>query len=205
VGHAVFFQGRVEETTGWYAALRQSARRRGNGQHMGWALALQGRALLMAGSASEAVPLLEEARLRLQPLADQMSIAMCEGLLASAYRAAGRMAELDEVAAALEARLRGPVLPLAPCLHAYLAAAELAFFRWDQALAPAAEAARAARTAARRLDRFARLFPLARPAALAVRAAIARRLGDRIRSDRLQAQALRRADELGLSPPPSLI
>src|SRR6185369_6786180 len=59
-------------------------------------------------------------------LADALSIAMCEGLLASAYLGDGRLDEARALTAALAPRLGGAVLPLAPCLHAYLAAAEVA-------------------------------------------------------------------------------
>ena len=199
VGHALYFQGRFEETARWYTSLHQSARRRGNSQHMGWALTLQARALLMLGRTAEAVPLLEEGRLLLAPLADRMSIAMCEGLLASAYLLAGRPDDARNVTATLTPRLRGPVLPLAPCLHGYLGALSVALADCPPGATPDPGVRRSVRAAARRLRRFAQVFPLAQPAALMMGAALARRDGDRSRAARLQQQALLRASVLHLA------
>jgi eukaryotic-like serine/threonine-protein kinase len=199
VGHAVFFQGRVEEAGDRYAALFESARRRANRQHMGWALALRARSLLTLGRAGEAVPLLEEARLLLAPLADDLSIFMCEGLLASAYLATDRGRDAEQVAAALEPRLRQAVLPLAPCVHGYVGAGAVALRCWDRAGAADAAWPRTARLAARGLSRFARMFPMARPAALAMRAAVSARDGGRLRAARLYRRALQEAGALGMS------
>jgi eukaryotic-like serine/threonine-protein kinase len=199
VGHAMFFQGRLEETAQWYGELHESARRRANHQHMGWGLALQARSLILLGRAAQAAPLLEEARLLLAPLADRLSIVMCEGLLASAYLASGRLDDARRVAATLTPRLRGAPMPLAACIHGYTGSAAVALALWRSGGTPDGEGRRAARLATRRLWRFARMFPLARPAALAMSAAFAAQEGDGDRAARLCGLARQKAHALGLS------
>jgi tetratricopeptide (TPR) repeat protein len=197
VGHAIFFQGRIEEAGAWYRSLANSARRRANRQHLGWGLALEARSLLETGRAAEAVPLLEEARATLAGLADALSIAMCEGLLASAYLGDGRLDGARALTGTFAPRLAGAVLPLAPCLHAYLAAAEVALACCVRA--PADRAARdAARTAARDLRRFARMFPFARPASLRIRAEVAAQAGSRRKTAALARRGLHQAKALGI-------
>jgi tetratricopeptide (TPR) repeat protein len=200
VGHAIFFQGRVEEAGDWYQALADSARRRANRQHMGWGLALEARSLLAAGQSDRAVVLLEEARdvLAGLGLADALSIAMCEGLLASAYLADGRTESARAVTAALAPRLCGAVLPLAPCLHAYLAAAEVALASWQGGTAEG-PARTAVQTAARDLRRFARMFPIARPASLRIQAEVAARAGSRRRAAALARRGVHQAKALGIT------
>jgi hypothetical protein len=195
VGHAVFFQGRVEEAGDRYRLLAESARRRANKQHAGWGLALEARSLLELGRSADALVLLQEARPLLAALADALSIAMCEGLLASACLAEGRLPEAREVAAALAPKLAGAVLPLAPCLHAYVGACEVAL-AWPDG--PDARAG--ARGAVRNLRRFARMFPIARPAALRVEAAVAIREGKPGRAARLARRSLQQARALGMVP-----
>jgi hypothetical protein len=198
VGHAIFFQGRTEEAGAWYQSLANSARRRANRQHLGWGLALEARSLLETGRAAEAVPLLEEARAALVGLADALSIAMCEGLLASAYLGDGRLDGALALTATFAPRLAGAVLPLAPCLHAYLAAAEVALACCVRA--PDDQGARdAARTASRDLRRFARMFPIARPASLRIRAEVAAQAGSRRKTAALARRGLQQAKALGIS------
>jgi eukaryotic-like serine/threonine-protein kinase len=197
VGHAIFFQGRIEEAGAWYQSLANSARRRANRQHLGWGLALEARSLLETGRAAEAVPLLEEARATLAGLADALSIAMCEGLLASAYLGDGQLDGARALTATLASRLAGAVLPLAPCLHAYLAAAEVALA--CRVRAPDDQGARdAARTASRNLRRFARMFPIARPASLRIRAEVAAQAGSRRKTAALAQRGLHQAKALGI-------
>ena len=197
VGHAIFFQGRIEEAGAWYQSLANSARRRANRQHLGWGLALEARSLLETGRAAEAVPLLEEARATLAGLADALSIAMCEGLLASAYLGDGQLDGARALTATLAPRLAGAVLPLAPCLHAYLAAAEVALA--CRVRAPDDQGARdAARTASRDLRRFARMFPIARPASLRIRAEVAAQAGSRRKTAALARRGLHQAKALGI-------
>jgi len=197
VGHALYFQGRFEESCTCYSALLESARRRANQQHIGWALTLQARSLLALGRANEAVPLLEQAHPLLAPLADRLSIVMCEGLLATTYLATDRFLDAQTVAAGLETRLRGSILPLLPCLHGYVGAAAVALASWKGSTDDPAR--RQARIAARRLWRFARRFRMARPFALAVRAAVATRGGRPRQATRWDRKAIQEARAVGLS------
>jgi hypothetical protein len=143
--------------------------------------------------------LLQQARPLLAPLVDRLSIVMCEGLLITGYLAAGRLAEAQAVGAELAPKLEGAVLPLAPCLHGYVGAAQVALASWDQAGAGDRRARQAARAAARRLRRFAGMFPMARPAALSIRAAVARREGHAARAAGYARRALAEAQALGMS------
>jgi len=122
---------------------------------------------------------------------------MCEGLLASAYLGDGQLDGALALTATLAPRLAGAVLPLAPCLHAYLAAAEVALACCVRA--PDDRAARdAARTAARDLRRFARMFPFARPASLRIRAEVAAQAGSRRKTAALARRGLQQAKALGI-------
>ena len=198
VGHAIFFQGRIEEAGAWHQSLANSARRRANRQHLGWGLALEARSLLETGRAAEAVPLLEEARATLAGLADALSIAMCEGLLASAYLGDGQLDGARALTATLapaagRCRAAAGALPA----QAYLAAAEVALA--CRVRAPDDQGLRdAARTASRDLRRFARMFPIARPASLRIRAEVAAQAGSRRKTAALAQRGLHQAKALGI-------
>lgn len=182
--HAVYFSGRFGEARSRYQQVLESARARGNVQHEAWGLYLLGRSDLALGEVELATTELEHAWRLLDTVADRFSTVMCGGLLAQAYLAKRDLEAAAQLAHTLDRQLAGPVIPLAPCVHGYIGVAEVylalgAHRRIDAAIR------RAAQTAARRLTRFARAFPMAEPAALRVSAKCAQ-------VDDLTALAVRR-------------
>jgi len=159
--HAHYFGGDVARAAAGFEAVLASARARTNAQHIGWGLFLTARSSLAMGRVADAVPPLEEARRILTPLADRSSIAICEGLLATAYVRAGDHGAAAAVLGDLMPRLSGGPMPLPPCIDAYQGAAEAAVILWRTDRASRARE-RDARRAVRGLERFASLFPFAR-------------------------------------------
>ena len=120
--HAAYYRGDVAGAAAGFRTVLASARDRTNVQHFGWGLFLTARSALASGRVDEAVATLEQARGVLQPIADRSSIAICEGLLATAY---ARRGDLDAAAGVLRGllpRLVHGVMPLPPCFDAYLGA-----------------------------------------------------------------------------------
>ena len=146
------------------------------------------RSLLVLGRAGEALPLLEEGRLLAGAAGRPPLHRHVRGAAGHAptWRA-GRLADAEAGRGHLDRR--GCAAPCCPSRPA--CTATWARWRWPSPPGSEAETAigrRAGRPASppRRLSRFARMFPMARPAALAMRAAIAAREGDRDRAARLR-------------------
>ncbi|MGH7295932.1 MAG: hypothetical protein ACRELB_13405, partial [Polyangiaceae bacterium] len=167
--HADYYRGDVETAAVGFEAVLASARARTNVQHLGWGLFLTARSALAQGRTAEAVTSLEEARRLLRPSADRSSIAICEGLLATAYLRAQDLEGAAAVLADLLPRLTRGAMPLPPCLDAYLGAAETAIGLW-RARRDDGSREVDARRAVGALARFSRLFPFARPATHRLRA-----------------------------------
>ena len=162
--HARFYRGEVTSASEGFAVVLASARERTNVQHIGWALFAMARSSLALGQNDHALGLLEEARDILRPSSDRYSIAICEGLLATAYVRMGSFQPADAVLEELMARFALGAMPLPPCFDAYLGAAEVAFALWRANPADRVMARRARRALAE-LQRFARSFPMARASA----------------------------------------
>ena len=207
--HADYYRGDVKAADAGFEVVLASARDRKNVQHIGWGLFLTARSALAEGRVDEAVSSLEEARRLLRPSADRSSIAICEGLLATAYL---RAEALDSAAAVLEEllpRLARGAMPLPPCFDAYVGAGEVAVALWrvDRG---SRDRERDARVAVRALGRFALLCPIAKAPWLRLRgemlalrgrrsAALAELRASRTLADalgmKLEASAARRAEE----------
>jgi len=172
VANTLYFEGRFREAEERCDALLESARQRANVQHLAWGSFLKGRSLLGLGRSNEALGFLEQGYGPLREVHDFVSLVMCEGLLAKALLATGQTQRAVEVADALleRTRRRGIVL-LAQCLDGYAALAEVYLTVWERegthASAILKESARRATTV---LGRFARIFRIAKPAAMRCRA-----------------------------------
>ena len=156
-----------------FEAVLASARARTNVQHLAWGLFLTARSALAADRAEEAVASLAEARPLLPPMADRPSLAIAEGLLAAASVRAPDAGAASAVHAGILPRLSAR-RDAAPTLLRRLSRRRRGGRR-SLKRAPIGEngeRAHDARRAVRALERFARLFPLARPAAHRLRAAI---------------------------------
>ncbi len=197
VSHADYYRGDTAAAATGFEAVLASARDRKNVQHIGWGLFLTARSALAEGRTADAVPPLEEARRVLEPIADRSSIAICEGLLATAHARAGAMDAATAVLGALLPRLTGGVMPLPPCFDAYVGASEAAVTLWRHDRNSAARA-RDARLALRALGRFARLCPFARAPLMRLRGEVLA-LRDRRRAGLAQLRASQAlADTLGM-------
>jgi tetratricopeptide (TPR) repeat protein len=172
--HALYYRGAGEEALACYRAIVDSARGRANAQHLAWGLCLSARSHLALGRVEEAVACMAEARVHVAQISDRMSAALCDGLLAEVLVRAGRVEEAARVARLLMPRLKGPPLPLAPCLHAYAGVTEALIAAWE-------EGDRRARAevppALSKLAAFAGVFPIAVPAALRALGRAARAAG----------------------------
>ncbi len=209
VAHAEYYRGEVQIASAGFEVVLESARHRKNVQHIGWGLFLTARSAIAEGRVDEALPSLEAARKMLQPSADRSSIAICEGLLATAHLRSGNLEAAASVFSDLLPRLSHGVMPLPPCFDAYVGAAEVAVALW-RADRRSRKRARDARLALRALSRFALLCPFAkaplrrlRGEVLALRhrhdAALAELRASRTLADRLgmklESTAARRAEE----------
>ncbi len=201
VAHALYYSGHVEEAERRYEKILESARKRESAQHVGWGLFLKARSQLAQGKAEGAIELLTEARALLRPLPDRLSLSICEGLLAQALLATDRLREATEVCRALGGRTSGPVLALAPCVHAYEAMVGVAVAQWSRSTGREAKQWRTkALKACRDLGRFARMFPIGVPARLRSLAQCAELDQRPERARRLLAESRLSAQALGMSP-----
>jgi tetratricopeptide (TPR) repeat protein len=168
VANTLYFEGRFLDAAARCDALLDSARQRMNVQHLAWGSFLKGRSLLAIGRSGEAMALLEQGYGPLREVHDFVSLVMCEGLLAKALLVTGHTQRALEVADVLleRTRRRGIVL-LAQCLDGYAALADVYLTVWEREGARASPVLRAAaRRATTVLGRFARIFGIAKPAAL---------------------------------------
>jgi hypothetical protein len=161
--HARYYRGEVTLASAGFEVVLASARERTNRQHIGWALFAIARSSLALGQDHHAVRPLEEARDLLRTSSDRYSIAICEGLLATAYVKTKAFEAADAVLEELMPRLALGPMPLPPCFDAYLGAAEASFALWRRSPLDRKLARRAAR-ALHELRRFAAAFPMARAA-----------------------------------------
>jgi hypothetical protein len=152
---------------------------------------------LALGDVSSAREEIERGYERLLPTRDFVSLVMCEGLLAKARwhdgDADGAAGAADALDAGLAARR---MVPLAQCLNGYDALADVRLRLW--ARRHDAASATAAARAVRVLRRFARLYPIAAPAAAR---AVARRSWLLRRPHRARsawARSVRLAVQLGM-------
>ena len=194
--HAVFFSGRLGDARRDYQQVFESARARGNRQHEAWGLFLLGRSDLAMGCLALATDELERAYALLPQLADRFSVAICCGLLGQAYLARGDLRGAERVAAELDELTRS-VLPLAPCVHGYVGAADVRLAVAERDRADGRSRA-AAGVAARNLTRFARTFPMARAASLRIRARVDLLHDDVVRANKRLRRSVASARKHGM-------
>jgi tetratricopeptide (TPR) repeat protein len=169
LGHALYHQGHIEEADKQFLAVLNTARARSNPHHVAWGLFLQGRSMLALGRAADALPLFEEAHSMLAPIFSRDHTAvMCEGPRALTYLAIGDASRTREIALALWQALQDrPPPPVGAIVDAYEGAASAFLGLWAlEDATPRSRGASIAQNACSLLTRFARRFPLARPAAL---------------------------------------
>jgi tetratricopeptide (TPR) repeat protein len=197
VGHALHFSGRLGEARSRYEQVLGWSRERANIQHEAWSLYLIGRNELVTGDAAHAADMLDRARGILREVSDRFSAVMCNGLLAQARLACGDLEGAEALALELHELLRGPPVPLAPCLHGYVGAAEVSLALWGRRRYEA-PARRAAAESCARLRRFGRTFPVAVPAALRLDARRLMLEGARAKAVKLLTASARSARDLAM-------
>ena len=179
--HAVYYEGHIAAARQQYERVHDSARARGNAQHEAWGLYLMGRSDLARGEIELALDELAHAHGLLSNVSDRFSAVMCGGLRAEAFLANDDLDAARTVAHSLEPLIANKIVPLAPCVHGYVGRARVLI-----ELSARAGEDSALRTAARSacddLSRFARVFPMARSAALRLRARQERLEGQRARA-----------------------
>jgi tetratricopeptide (TPR) repeat protein len=164
----LFYAGEIDRANRAIAHTGESADRRAHSQHVAWSHFLRARSALVTGDLDLAIAECAQALPLLTPLPDILSLAMCEGTYAAALWRAGQREESIALADQLARRLadgRGPLI--SQCLDGYGALAEVYLSRLEEAAdGPERErAAAAAKSACRSLRWFARVFPMAVPAA----------------------------------------
>jgi eukaryotic-like serine/threonine-protein kinase len=184
--HVEFYTGRVVEAEEHFEELLRSARSRGSQQHETWALFSIARSKIAGGKVSEAHPLLISARDALSRKPELQSEIICYGLLAEAEARLSREADALQAADATVERIARARPTGFAALEGYRGA--LAAYL---ALGMDSRAA----SVTRALAKFARVFPMARPALLIAEGELLLRRGARFRARRAfeRASVLARA------------
>jgi tetratricopeptide (TPR) repeat protein len=168
LANSCYYQGLFAEAEAGSRAVLQSAEHRANAEHLAWGLFLTGRSLVALGRLREAVDYLRRGHARIVDVGDLSSMIMCEGSLARALLYGGDTDQAAALAEVLWRRLRALRAPIPgpQCLDAYGALPEVYLALWESRRDAAATFGEGARWACRELRRFARMVPMAQPAAL---------------------------------------
>ena len=197
---ADFYPGRFEATLPRYHDIRTSARARGNKVHDAWGAYGSARSLIPLGRLHEAIALARESIDLLRGMGDRCSEMSAHGLLASALLDRG---DLDGARAAADevGRLAVGTQPTVFSEGSgYEGAAVVQLRLWERAGGrmrrfAASPEELAARDAVATMSRFARVFPLGRPASLRLEGTFASLSGNRGRALRRWTKSLEAADE----------
>jgi len=188
--HGYFFAGRFEESLALSLEILEGAQGRGNRHHVAWGLYLAARCEVAMGRIDQPIERMLRAQEFLGALPDAIDILICDGWLARAYLARGdlgRAAEFADRIGDLVAQGRRPAV--AQCADGFAAWAEVSLAR-VQADPTLPHANARARQAVAELNRFSRMFPMARPASLRCRGDAAWLASRPRRARRLWAKAL---------------
>jgi tetratricopeptide (TPR) repeat protein/predicted Ser/Thr protein kinase len=171
--HAYFYTGDIDPADRRVGQVLATATRRGNAQHTCWGRFLSARSELVRGRPREALALARSAQGLIRDLPDALSNVMLEGTLAQSALHAGAPEEALAACQRLTARLaRGESPATGQCLDGVGAAPDVLLClreaRVPQSELPGFELDLEHALAA--LRSFARVFPIARPAALRCRA-----------------------------------
>jgi serine/threonine protein kinase/tetratricopeptide (TPR) repeat protein len=197
LGHIEYFTARFEESRRRFSSLLASARARHNEQHITWALFSMGRALSAQERHAEALPLLEEARQRLEKHSELDSEIICLGLLAQAHWHRGDFPAARRLADETLARVRRSRPASFAVVTGYDAAIEVFLELWSARGQVADEALkRGAVDLVTRLGKLAKLFPMVGPLAALQAGRVEEIRGRSRRAARRFEEAARLAAEL---------
>jgi hypothetical protein len=198
--HGFFYSGAVDEADERVAAVLATATKRSNRQHVGWGRFLRARTELLRGNPEDALAMARSAHLLIRDLPDTLSNVMLEGTLALA---AAHAHAPDDVRAACD-RLLGRLArrerpATGQCLDGLGAASDalLCLLEAGGGDADGTLEQDAARAFAA-LRRFARLFPIAVPAAQRSRARLLHLRGRHAAAQRAWRHSARAAQRLAM-------
>ncbi|MDP8936344.1 MAG: hypothetical protein M3O23_01145, partial [Actinomycetota bacterium] len=189
-------RGDFDDGSRWFSELHAHAERHGNVQHQIWGLAGRAMGWLRKGRPDEALPLLQVGHTLVHEAPDPSEAVRVEGLLAVAHLRRGDHARAERAAtAAWEAVAGQRSVAAIGLLQPYWALCDVSLALWERG---EDSGAALTRRALRELRRYARLFPIGRPRALANRG-VALWLGGRRRAAHRSWRAgLATAERLGM-------
>jgi hypothetical protein len=199
--HGWYYAGRLDGADDQIASVQATAAARSNAQHLGWAQFMRARSLILRGRPEEAAALCATAHDLIAHLPDTPSNVMLDGTFARAAFLAGDTATAWTCCRRLGVRMaRGEWPATGQCIDGMSAAADVLLGLRETGAAPAGGEAldREIGQALRALQRFARLFPIARPALHRSRARRLHADGRRARAARAWQRSLAAAARLGM-------
>lgn len=196
LGHIEYYTGRIEEAKQRYQEVLRSARTRASHQHATWGLFSIGRSLVQQGSFDQALPLLEEAMAALRERPELQSEIICGGLLAYTLLRCGEPGHALDLADRTAVQLRESRPIGFPVLEGYRGVGDVYLEQWQER--QLARARHGALKMRRSLERFARVFPIGRPAAALHAGQIARIEGRLPAAQKLFERSVGSARELGM-------
>jgi tetratricopeptide (TPR) repeat protein len=196
LGHAAFYQGRLEEALSHYTNLRKNAVARNNNQYAIWGLFASARSHLYLGQFDESLALLLEAASGLEKTPELQSEVICYGLLALTYLRLGKR-DLARATADKELACIKRSKPVGyPALDGYVACAETYLELWLEQPTKKAPAELTQSIAA--LRAFANTLPIANPACLWVEGRLAFALGQTEKATGLLRESAALAQTFGM-------
>lgn len=165
LSHGYFFAGHLEQARECGATILRAAEVRAHHHHVAWGLFLVGRCDTARGDFATGIDGLERSRRLLLPVPDTLDTVICEGWLVRALQGAGRLDEALTIARVLGDRISSGKTPALPqVVDSYGGWAEVMLDRWAR-LPDTRGAPEEALRACAALRRFARIVPMAVPAA----------------------------------------
>lgn len=195
LGHCDFAAGDYRAALIEARRLYDSAHARANRQHEAWGLYTEARSELYLGRLEPALAGFARARVLLDGTSDLASQILCGGLRSLALARAGRLVEARAQAEAVSALIGARTPPVFTIAEGFVCTAETFLELWRRGDAGAAASARRAISD---VERLARLFAIARPAAAALAGLYQLGLGRPRRAWRRLQQSLALARALGL-------
>jgi tetratricopeptide (TPR) repeat protein len=159
--------GQVERAFGLLSEFEEEARAQGRTLHLAWAQLMMGRCLARLSRYDELLQMMEQAIASLRTVADIISVAACHALMALAHLGRGDLERARKEADRTRDLIQAGSANTFWAIDHHLAVPSVYLTCWERGLlTPAADPRQQALRACAAAERHARLFPVARPAAL---------------------------------------